>query len=492
MSKERSGSLHDRWARLRFSIVGPLLASPPARGALAVELESLSRRLWLHPVTEEPVRFAVPTIEHWLYQARSAKEDPVTALKKKVRKDAGAHPSLGLALRKVLQQQHEQHRSWSCQLHADNLAVVCEDQPELGCCPSYSTVRRYMRENGLFKQRRVRHIDTSGGEQALKRLETCDVLSYEVAHVHGLWHSDFHDGSRSVLTREGWKAPQLVCFLDDHSRVACHTQWYLDEQAESFTHGFSQALQKRGLPRSMMTDGGAAMRAGETQQGFHDLSIIHAPTLPYSPYQNAKQEVFWAQVEGRLMAMLEGVPDLTLGLLNEATQAWVELEYNRKVHSEIGMTPLSRMLAGPSVGRACPSTDELRRAFRLSEHRTQRRSDGTISVEGMRFEVPSRLRHVERLRVRYARWDLSTVDVVEESGKVVVATLYPLDKTANADGHRRRLDPAASPAKPSAVKPTGMAPLLRKLVADYRSTGLPPAYLPKHDTASLGKNEDES
>jgi hypothetical protein len=41
-------------------------------------------------------------------------------------------------------------------------------------------------------------------------------------------------------------------------------------------------------------------------------------------------------VEGRLVAMLEHVPDLTLAFLNEATQAWVEHEYNRSVHSEIG------------------------------------------------------------------------------------------------------------------------------------------------------------
>ena len=63
---------------------------------------------------------------------------------------------------------------------------------------------------------------------------------------------------------------------------------------------------------------------------------MHTPTLPYSPYQNAKQEVFWAQVEGRLMAMLEGVEPLDLKCLNEATQAWVELEYQRARHSELG------------------------------------------------------------------------------------------------------------------------------------------------------------
>jgi len=86
------------------------------------------------------------------------------------------------------------------------------------------------------------------------------------------------------------------------------------------------------------------MIAAETVQGLARLGIVHEKTLPYSAYQNGKQEVFWAQVEGRLLAMLEGCRDLSLAQLNEATLAWIELEYNRKVHSEIGTTPLARWL----------------------------------------------------------------------------------------------------------------------------------------------------
>jgi hypothetical protein len=96
--------------------------------------------------------------------------------------------------------------------------------------------------------------------------------------------------------------------------------------------------------------------------------------LPYSPYQNAKQEVFWAQVEGRLLALLDGEADLTLERLNTATQAWVELEYHRARHRELGCTPLERYLAGPDVGRPSPCSEELRRAFRAEVERTQRRS----------------------------------------------------------------------------------------------------------------------
>ena len=107
------------------------------------------------------------------------------------------------------------------------------------------------------------------------------------------------------------------------TRLACHLQWYLAETAENVAHGLSQAFQKRGLPRSALSDNGAAMIATEITEGLARLGIVHQTTLPYSPYQNAKQEAFWGPVEGRLIAMLEDVPDLTLAKLNEAPQAWV-------------------------------------------------------------------------------------------------------------------------------------------------------------------------
>jgi len=96
--------------------------------------------------------------------------------------------------------------------------------------------------------------------------------------------------------------------------------------------------------------------------------------------------------------MLEGEPELPLGLLNTATQAWVEEEYQRKEQSEIRESPLARYLRGPSVGRESPSSDALRRAFRTEVTRKQRRSDGTVTVEGVRFEVPSAYRTLLQLR----------------------------------------------------------------------------------------------
>jgi hypothetical protein len=112
-----------------------------------------------------------------------------------------------------------------------------------------------------------------------------------------------------------------------------------------------------------MTDNGAAMQAQEFRCGLHTLGIVHETTLPYSPYQNAKQEIFWATLEGRLMAMLEGLKELTLQRLNEITQVWVEQEYHQRRHAEIGMTPLQRYLGVAQVGRECPDSATLQRAF---------------------------------------------------------------------------------------------------------------------------------
>jgi putative transposase len=470
----------DRWARLRFAIIAPLLAAPPPPGALQQALRELALKPWTHPVTGLAVQFSVATLERWYYAARSA-QDPVAVLRRRRRSDAGRSRRLCGALIQALHEQYQSWPGWSIQLHYDNLAVQVAEDPSLGTLPSYGSIRRYMKARGLHRKRAPKR-QTPGAEQAEKRLQSREVRSFEADYVHSLWHLDFHHGSRKVLTPLGeWTTPLLLGVIDDHSRLICHLQWYLEETAEVLVHGLSQAFQKRALPRALMTDNGAAMQGEEFRSGLHTLGILHEPTLPYSPYQNAKQETFWATLEGRLMAMLEAVTELTLARLNEITQAWVEQAYHQTVHTEIGTTPRRRALDSPSVGRDCPDSDTLRRAFRCTVIRRQRRSDGTISLAGKRFEVPSRYSHLEPLHVGYARWNLSEVELIDPHTLSPLCPLYPLDKSANANAQRRALQPQAPEASPSPPPPgTELPPLLRKLLAEYAATGRPPAYLPKH------------
>jgi hypothetical protein len=209
------------------------------------------------------------------------------------------------------------------------------------------------------------------------------------------------------------------------------------------------------------------------------VSIVHERTLPYSPYQNGKQEAFWGTVEGRLMEMLDGHAELSRDFLNEATQAWVEIEYNRAVHRELRCSPVERFSRSPDVLRESPSSAALREAFRLEGRRRQRQSDGTISLEGVRFEIPSRFRHFREVVIHYARWDLSRVDLVDPRHGTPLAALYPLDRAANADGRRAVVEAADNEATAPTASTGDLPPLLKKILADYSATGLPPAYLPQ-------------
>ena len=53
--------------------------------------------------------------------------------------------------------------------------------------------------------------------------------------------------------------------------------------------------------------------------------------------------------------------------------------------------------------------------------------------------------------------------------------MRPIDKTANAEALRRVLEPVSTAPTPQT---TGIAPLLKQMIAEYAATGLPPAYLP--------------
>src|SRR5271165_2926119 len=487
MTRKHPRSTGALWARFRFSVVGSLLSSPPARGALGRALRSLAEKTWSHPVTGRDFRVAAGTIARWYYTALRQTDDPVGALRRAVRNDCG-RISLAPAIAERLHLQYRNYPDWSYQLHHDNLAALLKADPSLGQLRSYSTTKRYMQAHGMV--RRPRPSGRPGEASAEQRRQAREVRSYEAEYVGALWHLDFHHGSRKVLTPGGqWQRPIALGIFDDHSRLCCHVQWYLSETAEDLVHGLSQAIQKRGLPRALLTDNGAAMVAEEVGEGLLRLGIVHEKTLPYSPYQNGKQEVFWATLEGRLMEMLDACAELSLDFLNEASQAWVEIEYHRAVHRETGRSPRERFADAPDVLRTSPTSNALRDAFRLEDKRRQRKSDGTISVEGVRFEVPARFRHFKDVSVRYARWDLGRVDLVDPRNGTVLAPLYPLDRTANADAHRPFVGPPPqeTPADSGADRDRPLPPLLKKILEEYSATGLPPAYLPKNPPAEEGE-----
>jgi hypothetical protein len=147
MTDRPGKNTYDLWARLPTSGRGcrPLGAAA-LRGhwqsigqSLTAEIAALAAQEWRHPVTGERVRFGHSTVERWLYQARRDRQDPVGALRRRPRQDAG---------RQALRTQHAEHPGWSAQLHWANLVAAAKTKPELRPAPSYATVRRFLRSVG--------------------------------------------------------------------------------------------------------------------------------------------------------------------------------------------------------------------------------------------------------------------------------------------------------------------------------------------------------
>jgi hypothetical protein len=233
MIQQPDRSTSASWARFRFSVVGLLLSSPPARGELKAALRALADKTWTHPVSGREVRFAAVTIERWYYTAQRARDDPVGVLRRAVRRDCGK-ATLPPVLAEHLRKQHQDHPHWSYQLHYDNLAARVKADPALGPLRSYVTVRRYMQAHGLVRKPRSAPHSRPGEARAEKRREQREIRSYEAEYVGSLWHLDFHHGSLKVLTSRGrWQRPIALGGQDDEGgllggRVRTHRL----EQAE--------------------------------------------------------------------------------------------------------------------------------------------------------------------------------------------------------------------------------------------------------------------
>jgi hypothetical protein len=139
--------------------------------------------------------------------------------------------------------------------------------------------------------------------------------------------------------------------------------------------------------------------------------------------------------------------------------------------------------------RSNPWSKSLRDTFGLEAKRNQCRSDGTISLEEVCYEILSRYRHFREVVVRYMRWNLGRVDLVDERSGVILAPIYSLDKTTNAEDRHSAVKPnsRAAPAADWLRDRGELPPLLKKILEEYSATGMPPAYLPKRP---LPRTED--
>lgn len=480
MSEKEYRSKAQIWASFRYSVIGRLFTQPIESRILKDLIQELADTTWTHPTTGEPVTYGFSTIESWYYQAKRERKNPIDNLHNKPRTDRGKSRKLNAAHQAWIKKQYQHTPHWRYSNFATNLAAYCRLHPEMGKSPSNTTVRRFMKANGLIPIPRCRNRHRPGYKQALEEKWKKETLTYECTNPGSMLHLDFHACSRSVVTPSGEHiVPVALAILDDHSRLCCHMQWYKVENTKFLIHGLIQAFLKCGVPRSIMSDNGKAMKAAEYVQGLRRMSITLKYTLDYSPWQNGKLERFWETMEMKFMDLLDQKKQVTIKELNEYTQVWVQRGYNHTIHSEIQQTPWQRYYEGEAnLSRTQWEHDDIVCSLMRQESRKLRGQDGTLSVESIRFQVPSLYHDLERFLVRYAKWDLTRVYLVCPITDRILVQLHPVEKNKNAQGKRPARHQYQTFHQSDEEAEEQLAPVLEELMEEHQKSGLPFPYLP--------------
>jgi len=259
-----------------------------------------------------------------------------------------------------------------------------------GMVIAHSTLYRFLTARGLMDQ---------------PVLPPKDRRKFEAEGPNDLWQSDVMHGPTVLVDGKQRKA-YLTAFIDDHSRLIPHAEFFLSERLDSFLDALRKALLMRGLPRKLYVDNGPAFRSTHLEHICASLGIVLIHAKPYQPQGKGKIERFFRTVR---MQFLPITKESTLTGLNAALLEWIR-GYHETPHSSIGEPPLLRFTRGIACVRPAPV--DLSDHFRKEVKRTVAK-DRTFTIQGRMYEAPVDLVG-KQVRLLYHEHDPARVEVLWE------------------------------------------------------------------------------
>lgn len=276
-----------------------------------------------------------------------------------------------------------------------------------------------------------------------------DRRRFEAEFPNDMWQSDVMHGPHVLINGKKRKS-YLIAFLDDHSRLLPHTEFYLSERLDSWLDAFRQALLTRGLPRKLYVDNGAAFRSRHLERVCASLGIALIHTPPYTPQGRGKIERFFRTVRSQFLPCFHGE---TLEELNIAMDLWVSRDYHQRHHSSTGQSPFNRFTSHIELIRTPPR--DLEDHFR-KEIRRRVNKDRSVSIDNRIYEAPTRLIG-EQVSLLYHEHKKDKVEIIFKGTSQ--GFLVPIDLRVNAQIKRA---PHAPPEPASCQQ--GLLPFVKKEV----------------------------
>lgn len=331
----------------------------------------------------ESVRISRESLDRWIRAWRTGGFD---ALVPEPRRSAPRTDAAVLELALALKKENPQR---------DAVQIGRILRAQLGWAPGDRTLQRHLAKAGLSGQ-----ITPAAPTQVFGR--------FEADRPNELWVGDACHGP--VIA--GRKAI-LFAFLDDHSRQLVGARWGYAEDTVRLAAALRPALASRGIPESIYVDNGSAFVDAWLLRACARLGIKLVHSTPGRPQGRGKIERYFGTVRDEFLVEVTGTGEggrrqvESLTELNRLFQAWSEVVYHRRVHSETGQAPAERY-AGVIARHALP--EQLAEAFRWSQQRKVTKV-GTVSMFNNTYQVEPHLvgRTVE---LTFDPFDLTRIDVL--------------------------------------------------------------------------------
>jgi len=308
----------------------------------------------------------------------------------------------------------------------DLLCQLKEDSPELSI-PSLIKVART--KHGCLVAEEVKLPESTVhrllARRGLMRKQPDDPTSkdrrrFEHECAGDLWMSDVMFGPK---IRDGRHQRQtyLIAFIDDATRVVPYAAFTFSEGAVIYLSVLEQAVRRRGIPKRLYVDNGAAFRSKQLAVVCAKLGIALIHAKPYKPQGKGKMERWFRTVRMQLLPLLQPEQLVSLDAMNRALSAWIEGEYHHAPHRGLADESPADKWARTSEGIRMPGAD-LADLF-LAEQKRNVRADRTVTLDGVAFEVDAALVG-ERVTLRFEparKPDKRTVEVWHQGRRIEIA-----------------------------------------------------------------------
>lgn len=358
-------------ALFRYGLIADLLHREPGEKGLYALLHQKAEKTYEIPGTRRS-RVAAETIRDWW---GAYKQGGFDALLPKPRRDQGRARVIPQELADLLCHLKDDNRELSVSAVIDQAKATALGA-EVQLAPA--TVHRLLSRHGLMEKKR--------DEPTSK-----DRRRFAFDKAGELWMSDVMHGPTVAAENGRRRKAYLIGLLDDATRVVPYAAFALAENTAAFLPVLQQAILRRGIPKRLYVDNGAAYRSSHLSLVCAKLGVTLIHARPYQPQGKGKQERWFRTVRMQLLSTLVEADTKNLDALNRKLWAWVEGEYHMSPHRGLdGATPLDRWMMCARDVRLAGADCDLDDLF-LFEQKRKVQKDRTVSLDGVVYEVDASL-----------------------------------------------------------------------------------------------------